>query len=64
LAGHPIAPTEFLKAQSAAGFNSFGPPQREAYREPVTYRPQEEDTVSRSRRLSDGYRPRLTPRNL
>ena len=32
--------------------------------EAVTYTPQEEDTKGRSHRRIDGYRPRLTPRNL
>jgi hypothetical protein len=59
--GHPIAPTEFPKRWSAATTRSVpGGNNHEA----VTYTPQEEDTKGRSHRRCDGYRPRLTPRNL
>lgn len=44
ITGHPIAPTEFPKAWSAAGCNSFGPGFRQSNPEPVTYSPREEDT--------------------
>ncbi|RMJ20670.1 hypothetical protein PHISP_08460, partial [Aspergillus sp. HF37] len=39
-------------------------PRKARNREAVAYTPQEEDTKDRSHRRIDGYRSRLTPRNL
>jgi hypothetical protein len=67
ITGHPIAPTEFPKGWSAAGCNSFGPGITRAtpslWHTPLERR----IPADRSRRTperADGYRPRLTPRNL